>query len=226
MSRSWDRAASPRSAAGGEDVLPPPPPLLPPRAIVSVCAVYDLPALVRVHEEEEGGLYRRFVEGAFGADERVWEAVSPAWWRGYGASWGGGESEGAGVVVAVLAHSREDGLVEWGQVEGMERGLRRQQVRWRRRRRLLACGEESEEEGEGEGEEEEEETGDADGESGGWNGDFQVLEIKGQHDEVWRSGEEMARAVRVALDMLGRSSSRSRSEEGGSGSRSDNLRLR
>lgn len=83
-------------------------------------------------------------------------------------------------------------MVEWGQVEDMEACLSRRQRREKRDNNNNA------EQGQ-EGEEKEK-----DGQ-GGWNGIFRVLEIEGRHDEIWQKGEEMARAIRVALDMLSKS---------------------
>lgn len=161
----------------------------PPLGIVSVCGIYHLPLLVRRNQHVEA--YREFVVGAFGAEEEVWEAVSPARWEEYNQSWLG---DGRRKPVAVLAHSRGDELVEWGQVEDMEACLSMRQGREKRDNNNNA------EQGQ-EGEEKEKEK---DGQ-GGWNGIFRVLEIEGRHDEIWQKGEEMARAIRVALDMLSKS---------------------
>ncbi|KAK0353619.1 hypothetical protein LTS16_017590 [Friedmanniomyces endolithicus] len=78
--------------------------VVPPMAVLGVEGLYDLVALVKHHSGESE--YRDFVSNAFGSDERVWAAVSP--------------------TSVVLAHSREDELVEWEQVELMERALRAQ----------------------------------------------------------------------------------------------------
>ena len=164
MSRAW----------GGMDFEDVKPPL----SIVSACGIYDLPLLVRRNKDVEA--YREFVVGAFGEEEEVWKNVSPVRWEDYNQSWDG---DGRSKLVAVLAHSREDELVDWGQVEGMERCLSMQQ---RRKRRTNA--------------EQEQEGKETDGHRA-WNGHFRVLEIEGRHDEIWQEGE-MARAIKVALDML------------------------
>jgi pimeloyl-ACP methyl ester carboxylesterase len=148
----------------------------PPMAIVSVCAIYDLPLLVQTHGDVLA--YRQFTSAAFGEDERLWEGVSPARWAEYAKTWGeaGGDASAGRrkKPVVVLAHSRDDELVDWVQVEQMEMTLRQMQRR----------------------------------NGGGWSGDFQVLAIKGKHQEVWQKGEEMARAITVALDKLDRAESR------------------
>ena len=141
--------------------------------------MYDIPLLVQTH----AGVLQ-FTEGAFGPeDEGLWEAVSPARWSDYGSSWkldGGSGRKGA--PVAVLAHSSEDELVQWGQVEAMERALKAPQQQRRG-------------------------AGATDNGTPGWEGIFQVLELKGSHNEVWQQGEQMARAITLALDMLDASES-------------------
>ncbi len=87
-----------------------------PLAVVGVEGLYDLTALVKHHSGESE--YRDFVSNAFGSDERVWVAVSPTSGE-YEESWPDGR-------VVVLAHSREDELVEWEQVDLMERALKAQ----------------------------------------------------------------------------------------------------
>lgn len=144
----------------------------PPKAIVSVCAIYDLPLLVQTHGDVPS--YWQFTSAAFGEDERLWEGVSPARWAEYAKTWGeaGGDASTGRrkKPVAVLVYSRDDELVDWVQVEQMEKALRLMQQR----------------------------------NGGGWSGDLKVLAIKGKHQEVWQKGEEMVRAIRVALDMLDR----------------------
>ena len=89
--------------------------VVPPLAILGVEGLYDLPALVKYHSEPE---YRDFVSNAFSSNEAVWKAVSPT----------SGEFEGSWVdgSLVVLAHSREDELVEWEQVDLMHRSLKGQ----------------------------------------------------------------------------------------------------
>ncbi|TKA69046.1 hypothetical protein B0A55_08713 [Friedmanniomyces simplex] len=90
--------------------------VVPPLAILGVEGLYDLPALVKHHSSEPE--YRDFVSNAFGSDEAVWAAVSPTTGE-YEESWPDG-------TLVVLAHSREDELVEWKQVDLMHCALRSQ----------------------------------------------------------------------------------------------------
>ena len=81
--------------------------VVPPVAILGIEGLYDLPALVEYHASEP--FYRNFVETAFGPDKTKWQAVSPTN-SDFGESWPEGE-------LVVIAHSREDELVEWQQPE-------------------------------------------------------------------------------------------------------------
>ena len=94
-----------------------------PLAIVGVEGIYDFPTMVDRHKDVE--IYREFVEGALGKEEEVWGTVSPARWgrKGYLKSWAENVVKGEEKVLAVLAHTRGDDLVEWGQVDDMERSL-------------------------------------------------------------------------------------------------------
>nr|POE71348.1 kynurenine formamidase [Quercus suber] len=89
--------------------------VVPPRAVLGVEGLYDLPALVAAHAREP--MYRAFVTGAFGGDEEQWNAVSPAH-----AAFGNEEWEEGRLVV--LAQSHEDELVEWEQTALQERRLK------------------------------------------------------------------------------------------------------
>ncbi|KAK0272621.1 hypothetical protein LTR91_017882 [Friedmanniomyces endolithicus] len=101
--------------------------VVPPMTVVGVEGLYDLPALVKHHSGEPE--YRDFVSNAFGSDERVWAAVSPTSGE-YEESWPDGR-------LVVLAHSREDELVEWEQVDLMQRALKAQGWGGRRDERRL-----------------------------------------------------------------------------------------
>ncbi|KAJ5766982.1 uncharacterized protein N7511_004598 [Penicillium nucicola] len=90
-----------------------------PTAIVGVAGIYDLRRL----RDRNAGIdaYREFIAGAFGDDELLWDAVSPAQMvgsRGVEGGWRSGR-------LAVLAQSKEDELVDGSQVEAMEEALRR-----------------------------------------------------------------------------------------------------
>jgi kynurenine formamidase len=86
-----------------------------PRAIIGIEGLYDLPALVRYHADQPE--YREFIVCAFGEDQSAWTVVSPALanerlrvlWDEVGHF--------------LLAHSREDELVEWDQAEAMRNAL-------------------------------------------------------------------------------------------------------
>lgn len=102
------------------------------KAVVGVAGIYDFTALRDAHGADHRDVYEEFTTGAFGEEE--------------GGGWERGNMvrmvrEGAqmmeGVEVVVLGQSPADGLVEWGQVEGMKRAFR-ERGGWR--------------EGEGEGE--------------------------------------------------------------------------
>ena len=79
----------------------------PPLAILGIEGLYDLPALVEYHDSEP--LYRNFVESAFGPSKAIWQAVCPTS-SDFNESWPDGK-------LIVIAHSREDELVEWQQPE-------------------------------------------------------------------------------------------------------------
>jgi hypothetical protein len=111
------------SGAGAEPVSTTPDPLPPrlrakPTAIVGVAGIYDLRRLVDTHRTISA--YREFVEGAFGRDDMLWDAVSPAQMigsRGIEGGWKTGR-------LVVLAHSPDDELVDKGQLEVMQDALR------------------------------------------------------------------------------------------------------
>lgn len=80
--------------------------VVPPFAVLGVEGLYHLPALVQYHAREPA--YRDFVVNAFGTEEGVWQAVSPAC-----GDWG--ESVWDEGRLVVLAQSKGDELVEWEQ---------------------------------------------------------------------------------------------------------------
>ena len=83
-----------------------------PVALVGLAGIYDLPLLVRSHEDP---YYRAFVGSAFGADEAVWAAVSPVA--------GSPRDILEAVDVVVVAQSKGDTLVEMQQGEDMRARL-------------------------------------------------------------------------------------------------------
>lgn len=84
----------------------------PPLAIVGLEGIYDIPALLKYHNEQP--VYKDIIHNAFGTMD--YEEVSPAY-AAFNGSWPDGR-------LAVLAHSKNDSLVEWEQVERQMRALR------------------------------------------------------------------------------------------------------
>ena len=142
-----------------------------PRAVVPVEAITDIPALVTYHSEQ--AMYKEFVVAAFGGETEVWKAASPTSGR-YGVEKGWKEAK-----LVIMAHSREDELVEWEQCDLMLETLRKQ------------------------GWEESSVDGGAD-ENPGKQREVMVLELKGKHDEVWEKGGELAKAIETAVEKVAR----------------------
>lgn len=88
--------------------------VVPPLAVLAVEGIYHLPALLETHADQP--VYRDLVENAFGQGDL--SAVSPALW-----DWEGSGSFDEGLAV-VVAHSREDELVDWEQAELMVDSLK------------------------------------------------------------------------------------------------------
>ena len=84
-----------------------------PTALVGLEGLYDLPLLVRNHEQVP--YYRAFVKSAFGENEEFWREASPVN--------GVGRHVWERVRVIVLGMSWEDELVEWEQVQVMKHKL-------------------------------------------------------------------------------------------------------
>ncbi|KAL2011671.1 hypothetical protein VTN00DRAFT_4389 [Thermoascus crustaceus] len=88
-----------------------------PMAVVGVEGIYDFRLLRNTYRD--CNVYHEFIEGAFGPDEELWDAVSPAAKKGAdGVEDGWREGR-----LAVLAHSRDDELVDFGQVAAMKEAL-------------------------------------------------------------------------------------------------------
>ena len=87
-----------------------------PAAAVGVAGIYDMRLLrdnflnIPVYEE--------FIKAAFGESEEEWDRASPTT-GSYAKSWPKAQ-------VLILAHSKEDELVDWAQVEAMEKSLKKQ----------------------------------------------------------------------------------------------------
>lgn len=93
--------------------------VVPPLAIVGIEGLYDLPALVKYHHDQP--VYRNFTESAFGPSEATWASASPTNSK-LSETWEDGK-------LVVIAHSREDELVEWEQPELMMKSLRIQEFK-------------------------------------------------------------------------------------------------
>lgn len=86
-----------------------------PVAVVGLCGIYDLHALVANHVDQSA--YRDFVVGAFGDDRATWISASPS--RGqFDQTWPADMA-----IQIILAHSRDDELIERAQTELMEHHL-------------------------------------------------------------------------------------------------------
>ncbi|KAJ5383114.1 hypothetical protein N7517_001025 [Penicillium concentricum] len=140
-----------------------------PTAIVGVAGIYDLRRLRDTHADISA--YQEFIEGAFGADEVLWDGVSPAQMAGSRGVEGGWKSG----RLTVLAHSKDDELVDGSQAEVMKEALRN----WEQTEAQIPKQELS-------------------------HGDrrVRVLSISGAHDEAWERGEELAHAVTFAFEQL------------------------
>lgn len=149
---------------------PMPPPLTAqPTAIVGVAGIYDLRRLRDMHSDISA--YAEFIEGAFGTDELLWDGVSPAQMAGSRGVEGGWKSG----RLAVLAHSKEDELVDESQMIAMEESLKR----WERAAAQIPVQELSDR-----------------------NRRVRVLPISGAHDEAWQRGDQLAYAIIYALEQL------------------------
>jgi acetyl esterase/lipase len=148
-----------------------------PLAVLGMCGIYDFPALHRYW----GAEYEKMTNNA-GIEQAMYQDASPAHYsRGaFERDWVG-KGQGKKKRWFVIAASKGDGRVEWGQVEGMQRVF----------------------EGESDSEKEARKSeGNADEDES--NVLVDVVEVKGTHDEVWRKGEELARVVAVAVgEMMG-----------------------
>ena len=123
-----------------------------PLGLACVEGIYDLKLLRDTHREYP--VYQDFLQGAFGAEEQ-WGKASPAQGN-IGQTWKNGK-------LLALAHSKEDELIDWVQVETMANALGKEKMLGMKRT---------------------------------------VIELKGNHDEIWENGAEMARAINMALTLL------------------------
>lgn len=135
------------------------------KAVVGVEGIYDFVALRDAHLDYRG-IYEEFTTAAFGAEK------DGGWEQGNMVKAVGEGRELEGVEVVVLAQSREDELVEWGQMEMMGEALR--EMEW--------------------------DGGDGKGKGKGKGKEVVVVELKGGHDEVWEKGEELARCIALVVE--------------------------
>lgn len=105
-----------------------------PAAILGTAGIYDLRLLRDTYRDMPA--WQEFIEGAFGSDESLWDAASPARVEGPNGV-EGGWSAGR---LAVLAHSPEDALVDATQGEAMRWNLsqwEKNQVQGKERRVVM-----------------------------------------------------------------------------------------
>ncbi|GAB1726093.1 hypothetical protein NU195Hw_g1199t1 [Hortaea werneckii] len=97
-------------------------PIVPPLALLAVEGLYDLPALIAYHADTPA--YRDLVTNAFGSNPEVWAAASPALGLSSSSSSASHPQLPQPKLIA-LAHSRQDELVEWQQVDLMHAALKK-----------------------------------------------------------------------------------------------------
>ncbi len=141
--------------------------VIPPMAILGIDGIYDIKLLRDTNRQEL--MYQNFLVAALGSNEEEWVDSSPARWRRYAESWREGR-------LVILAHSHEDELVDWGQVEAMERCWREGQLR------------------------------DKDCQSAGEGTrvpvEMRLVEIQGKHAEIWQKGVGMAGPIGEAVLLM------------------------
>ncbi|KAJ9297218.1 hypothetical protein DTO271G3_4511 [Paecilomyces variotii] len=96
--------------------------LIKPKAIVGVEGIYDL-RLLRDNYKQYNA-YQEFLTGAFGPDEDLWDVVSPARASSSSSSSFGIQRSWAEGKLAVLAHSVDDELVDFAQLDAMYDALK------------------------------------------------------------------------------------------------------
>lgn len=82
-----------------------------PSGIVGVCGIYDLNLMISNHASSPWAqVYRDFVVGAFGSDEKTWDRVSPAKYADF-SKWANTPPDD-GRPIVMVASSSEDELIE------------------------------------------------------------------------------------------------------------------
>ncbi|KAI0400569.1 alpha/beta-hydrolase [Xylaria palmicola] len=145
-----------------------------PAAIVAFEGLYDFTGV----DGRFDGAYASFFRAAFGDEPAGWDAAAPAKFAGsYAARWPGGR-------LALLGWSPDDTLVDGPEVDTMARRLRDLDG-------FVEDGRDG--------------NGEKGAEEGGRPGEKRLLvlkDLRGDHNEIWQSGEDVARMVRVALRKL------------------------
>lgn len=120
MSRTWKQIPSPSTT-------PPQKSTIPPIAVLGLEGIYDIPELIAYHKTRPYyEIYDAFTHSAFGprmqplvgSEVDVWSAASPITGL-YLDTWRNGR-------LVVLAHSHEDELVEWEQMELIKKAVEKQ----------------------------------------------------------------------------------------------------
>ncbi|RMY39292.1 hypothetical protein D0865_12861 [Hortaea werneckii] len=145
----------------------------PPLALLTVEGLYDLPALVAYHSDSP--IYSHLITNAFGPNPEDWARASPTTLSPSPVQVPPAHQQQAETwpTLIVLAHSRQDELVEWQQVDLMHAALKSRGF---------------------------DEVGRGVGGDGGRR--LKLIELDGAHDDVWREGGELARAVGETLQVV------------------------
>ena len=114
--RQWSANTSAEGSSTDHTALP--------VAIVGLEGIYNLQLLRDTYREYP--IYQELLEGAFGADEEVWQKASPIHGE-FAKAWENGK-------VSIIAHSKDDEKVDMLQAESMLRALKRQERRGRKDR--------------------------------------------------------------------------------------------
>lgn len=134
----------------------------PPMAVLSVSGIYDFELLHQSFPD-----YNEVTENAIRDPKDVTLASPTSYSRAeYGETWAQKSTQKR---VLILAHSRDDGMVDWKQVEAIEA--------------VFASGPKTAVQN---------------------NFAVQVVEMKGQHNDIWGHGTELARVIRIGLGALRR----------------------
>jgi kynurenine formamidase len=153
------------------------PPSPGPEALILLEGIYNFPLLLRNHlppacPENISAIYKEFIAGAFGEDEKMYQAASPIAGRYNKEIWPEGK-------LLVICHSYEDELVERAQRDVMCVALDREG--WSI---VMEVGDE-EDEVRAEG-----------------RRVLNVRDLKGGHDWIWEDGEQIAKLIAEVVERL------------------------